>query len=97
MSNTIKTTGDGTTLVDTQYQSGDTSAQWARDWAGELDNANVSGVSQLKTCWPNPSGECCEETNRLPGETDAEFRSRHKAEVAVKMLECPPIPEEPPS
>ncbi len=97
MSNTIVTTGDqGAEITSTEYESGWSSGRWAREHNGNLDGASVSGHDTLKTCWPHTSGEVCETTDRESGESDAEFKDRHETAYGTKMIDYPPIPEEPP-
>lgn len=100
MSDSITTKADGTTLVTTAHQSGESAGAWGRRHTRALDGESIAGIDELESCWPNPSapgGECCSTTTRLSGESDESFRVRHELDYAFDMVNCKPIPETPPS
>lgn len=97
MTHPIITSSDASGNVQTESNFGENPGQWVRRHFGNVVTACDANEfplgSELCTEWYDESYEhkshC---TTRSPGETDAQFRTRHFADTAVAMIEAPPMP-----
>ena len=88
MASPITTTGTSPN-VSTSHQNGES----VRDWVGRHNQGvkDSSPGTLLETCWVSSGGPQKVTNSRLPGETDAAFRSRHIESYLVVMIEKPPL------
>jgi hypothetical protein len=89
MANTITTTGF-TPSVTTSHQDGES----VREWVERHNESLYDGTpgSTLETSWTSGEGPQKVKNQRLPGESDAAFVTRHIESYLVVMVETPPVP-----
>ncbi len=91
MANPISTTGTTNEPVSTPHQTGWSTRDWAQRHGQNLDGETPTG-DLLSTEWVSASGPQSVDTVRDPGESDGDFKDRHKAEYQNAMATEPPIP-----
>ena len=89
MTNTITTTGF-TPSVTTSHQDGESVREWVARHNESLNDGTPG--STLETSWTSSDGPKKVKNQRLEGETDAAFVTRHVESYLVVMVECPPVP-----
>ncbi len=91
MANSITTDGMTGGTTTTTHKSGES----VRDWVDRHNKTVSDGTPNgdtLTTKWPCGGGVEEVVTNRLPGESDADFTLRHEGTYMLEMLNCPPEP-----
>jgi hypothetical protein len=90
MANSIWTTGMTGGPISTTHKSGESVLQWVGRHNTSVENGTPGNT--LTTKWPCSSGEETVTTNRNPGESDADFITRHENVYLLEMNGCPPVP-----
>jgi hypothetical protein len=93
----ISTSSECGQTVSTAPIIGETAGQWMRRHMGAVNDAITAGTftlgDELCTQWLDAQGtsqSVC--SDRLPGESDAAFKTRHFADAATAMVDNPPVP-----